>query len=169
MNTVIQATAERFAQDPAAAQSSPSVNARVVDGRAELTAGQQTWYADLPLSLGGTNGAPSPTAYLLGALVGCAVAFLHDTLGPQMGIRIDDVGAVARCRTDARGLLGMDSVAPDLADIELEIWIASPDPEDRVQELYRTWLERCPIYLALAKPMPISARLVTGARQAATV
>jgi uncharacterized OsmC-like protein len=164
MYSTIEATRQRFSAEPEAARSSPAVTARLADGRAELTAGSASWLADLPLALGGTNGAPSPTAYLLGALAGCAVAFLHDTLAPELGVRIDDVGAVARCKADARGLVGLDA-APDLSNLELEIWIASPDPDDRVQLLYRTWLERCPIYLALVKPMPVAARLVSAALQ----
>ncbi len=91
---------------------------------------------------------------------------MHDTLAPQLGIRIDDVSAVARCTTDARGLLGMDGVAPDLAAIELDIQVSSPEPEERIQELYRVWLERCPIYLAIAKPNAITTRLSTAARVA---
>jgi len=67
---VISATIDRFSKEPEAARSAPAVAGRVVDGRAELSVGSFTWYADLPAALGGTNTAPSPTAYLLGALAG---------------------------------------------------------------------------------------------------
>jgi len=56
----------------------------------------------------------------------------------------------------------MDGVAPDLAAIELDIEISSPEPEERIQELYQVWLERCPIYLALGKPNAITTRLTTA-------
>ena len=100
--------------------------------------------------------APSPTAYLLGALAGCAVAFLHDTLAPLFDVAIDDATAVARCSTDARGLLGIDGVAPDLADIELEIRVASTSPKANVDAMFAAWRERCPIYLALIKVQSVA-------------
>jgi uncharacterized OsmC-like protein len=160
---IIRATEELFRANPEGARSSPTVKARLADGRAELSAGPYTWHADLPPALGGTNTAPSPTAYLLGALAGCAVVFIHDTLGPQLGIRIDDVTAVARCATDARGLLGLDGVAPDLGGIEVEISVSSPDGSERVDEVYRAWLERCPIYLAVRSPNAVETRLAVPA------
>lgn len=88
---------------------------------------------------------------------------MRDTLAPQLGISIDDVSAVARCTTDARGLLGMDGVPADLEAIELEITVASSEPEDRLQELYSVWLERCPIYLGIRKPNEIASRLTVAA------
>ncbi len=113
-------------------------------------------------ALGGENLAPSPTAYLLGALAGCAVAFLHDTLAPEFDVQIDDVTAVARCSTDLRGLLGIDGVAPDLGDIELDITVSSPSPDDRIEAMLDAWRERCPIYLALLKPQSIALTVSTG-------
>jgi uncharacterized OsmC-like protein len=96
------------------------------------------------------------TAYLLGALAGCAVAFLHDTLAPGFDVQIDDVTAVARGSSDARGLLGLDGVAPDLADLSLEIKVSSPSPKDRVDAMLAAWRDRCPIYLALLKSQSIA-------------
>src|SRR5258705_1521517 len=104
--TTIAETEARFRADPSAAKSSPAVTATLANGRARLSSGPFNWDSDLPAALGGENQAPSPTAYLLGALAGCAVAFLHDTLAPQFGVRIDGVKAVAKAASDARGLLG---------------------------------------------------------------
>jgi uncharacterized OsmC-like protein len=161
--TVMAETEARFRADPATAHSTPTVTASLVDGRARVTAGAFTWDADLPLTLGGENGAPSPTAYLLGALAGCAVAFLNDTLAPRFEVRIDDVMAVARCSTDQRGLLGLDGVAPDLTDLALEIRVSSTSTEDRVEAMLAAWRERCPIFLALIKPQSIALTTTNGA------
>src|SRR3954466_14133037 len=114
---VLAETETRFRTDPSTARSTPPVPAALANGRARLSAGPFNWDADLPLALGGENLAPSPTAYLLGALAGCAVAFLHDTLAPQFDVHIDDASAVARCATDQRGLLGLDDARPDLTDL----------------------------------------------------
>jgi len=158
-------TEARFRADPTTARSTPTVTATLANGRARLSAGAFNWDADLPAALGGENLAPSPTAYLLGALAGCAVAFLHDTLAPQFEVAIDDVTAVARCASDARGLLGLEGVAPDLGDLSLEIQLTSSSPDGAVQAMLAAWRERCPIFLALQKPLPV--RLTTGPAPAA--
>src|SRR5947207_11161178 len=101
--TVLAETEARFKADPSTARSKPTVTASLVNGRARLSAGPFNWDADLPAALGGENLAPSPTAYLLGALAGCAVVFLRDTLAPQFGVELDDVTATATASSDARG------------------------------------------------------------------
>jgi uncharacterized OsmC-like protein len=153
---IVATTTERFRADPTAARSTPSVTATLGNGHARLTAGGFNWDADLPTSLGGQNLAPSPTAYLLGALAGCGVAFLHDTLAPQFGVRVDSVTVVARCSSDLRGLLGIDEARPELMDIGLDIEVTSPDPESRTGPMLDAWRERCPIYLALVRPNVVS-------------
>jgi uncharacterized OsmC-like protein len=159
---VLAASALRFAADPDRARSAPAVTASLVNGHARLSAGPFNWDADLPPAIGGENLAPSPTAYLLGALAGCAVAFIHDTLAPQLGLRLDDVSAVARCTTDARGLLGMAGAVPDLGEVAIEIHVISPEAADRLQLLFEAWQQRCPVYLALVDPMAVQATFTTG-------
>jgi uncharacterized OsmC-like protein len=161
--TVLADTEARFRADPSKARSTPAVTASLVNGHARLSAGPFNWDADLPLTLGGQNLAPSPTAYLLGALAGCAVAFLHDTLAPQFEVKIDDVAAVARCSTDQRGLLAFAGVAPDLADLALEIRVSSSSPQDRVDAMLTAWRDRCPIYLALLKPQSVALTIARDA------
>lgn len=160
--SLIRESEERFRADPEAARAAPSVTATLANGRARLSSGAFNWEADLGPAVGGGNLAPSPTAYLLGALAACAVVFVRDTLAPQMGIELDDVSAEARCTADSRGLLGIDGVAADLGAIELDITVTSTESEDRLQELYRVWLERCPIYLAIRKPNDITSRLTVA-------
>jgi uncharacterized OsmC-like protein len=146
----------KFRTDPDSARGTPTVIATLTEGRAHLSAGPFSWDADLPTVIGGTNQAPSPTAYLLGALAGCGVAFLNDTLAPQFGVRIDDIKATARCSTDLRGLLGIDGASPELGDIQLTIAGATPDPASKTGPMFDAWRARCPIYLALLKPNQVS-------------
>jgi uncharacterized OsmC-like protein len=154
--TMLAETEAKFRSDPPTAKSSPTVTASLVNGRARLSAGPFNWDADLPAALGGENVAPSPTAYLLGALAGCAVAFLHDMLAPAFDVQVDDVTAVASASSDARGLLGLDGVAPDLADLALDIKVSTSSPKDRIHAMLAAWRKRCPIYLALLKPQSIA-------------
>ncbi len=154
----IEQTIATWTEEPDKARSAPTVTARAEDTQAVIQAGPFTWRADLPSPLGGTNQAPSPTALLLSALAGCAVVFVQDTLGPQLGITITAVEATVRCKTDGRGLLGMDGAKPDLQNMTLDVSVASPDGEAAVAELARVWEERCPIYLALEKPTGVAVQ-----------
>ena len=160
---LIEQSAWLWTKEPDKAQVNPVVRARSDGARAVLEAGPFTWQSDLPAHLGGENKAPSPTALLLGALSGCAVLFIRDTIAPQLGVRVDSVHAEARCKADFRGRLGMPGALPDLQDLEITIRIQSPDSDEKVQKVYLAWLQRSPIYLALARPLRVKAKLVRAA------
>ena len=94
---------------------------------------------------------------MLSALAGCTVVFIRDTLAPQLGVTVDTIEATAQCETDARGLL--NSVAPDVHKVGLTIAIHSRKDEDAVRRVYPAWQERCPVYLALTKALPVATSL----------
>lgn len=157
MTTIdIGETVRTFTDDPDKGRTAPAVAAVLVNGHARLSAGPFNWDADLPAVVGGGNQAPSPTAYLLGALAGCAVTFVNDTLAPEFGVEITDLRATARCRADLGGLVGVPGASPALAGLELDIEIDSPGPADRVEAVRTAWLERCPVYLALLTPNAVT-------------
>ena len=158
----IEATIDAWTKDPERALGAPVVTARAEESQAVIQAGPFTWRADLPPALGGTNEAPSPTALLLGALAGCAVVFVRDTLAPQLGVRVDAVEATVRCETDARGLLGLGGAEPDLRNVSLDVTVQSPDGDAGVKKIAEAWLQRCPIYLALLKPTDVAVQFQAG-------
>jgi uncharacterized OsmC-like protein len=49
----------------------------------------------------------------------------------------------------------MDGADPRLTGLSIEITIDTPNSPERVEELRRAWLQRCPIYLALLNPVPV--------------
>jgi uncharacterized OsmC-like protein len=155
----IEETVRLWQAQPDKAKGKPTVTARAEGSKAVMEHGSFSWRTDMPVPLGGTNEAPSPTALLLSALAGCAVVFIRDTLAPQLGVTLDAVEATAECETDARGLLGMRGAAPDLSKITLTIGLKSFEPEDAVRRVYRAWRKRCPVYLALTKALPVAAKL----------
>ena len=155
----IQETTRLWQTDSGKAKGKPAVKGRSDGAQAVLEFGSFSWRTDLPPPLGGSGGAPSPTALLLSALAGCAVVFIRDTLAPQLGVQVEGVEATAQCEADSRGLLGMEGTVPDLQNVQLTIRIQSPEPEEKVRRLYETWLERCPIYLALIKPLRVETAL----------
>ena len=152
MNIALSESIERYTADPAAGQISPKVTAALTQGRARLGAGSFSWETDLPQPVGGSNESPSPTAYLLGALAGCAVAFIHDTLAPQFEVEITELSATASCTTNLGGLLDVDGTTPDLQQLRIEITVSSTSPAEQVEAMQRAWLARCPVYLALRNP-----------------
>jgi len=163
MTARINESVEKFRADPAAGVTTPSVTATLLNGHARLSSGPFNWESDLGPAVGGENLAPSPTAYLLGALAGCGVVFLRDTLAPLFDVTLDDIQATANCRADVGGLLGIDGATPALEQIELRIQVSSSDPSERVDAMFATWKERCPIYLALINPNQIAVALEVAA------
>lgn len=159
----IQASARLWLEDPAKAKVKPTVKGRSDSAQVVLESGPFSWRSDLPPSLGGTNTSPSPTAFLLGALVACSVVLIRDTLAPQLGVQIGSVEAIAQCDADFRGALAMDGAARDLQNLHLTIKVQSPDSEENVQKLYQAWQERCPIYLAMINPTQVSLTFETNA------
>lgn len=160
---VIEQSVQLWTKEPDKAKASPVVKARSEGAQAVVEAGSFSWQADLPPTLGGENKAASPTAMLLGALAGCAVVLIRDTLAPQLGVRVDAVKAEVRCKADFRGLLAIAGSAPDIQDVEINIQIDSPESQEKVQSLYQAWLDRCPVYLALTKPLTVKTSLSKAA------
>lgn len=161
MTAVLDESVQRYTSEPGSGRIRPTVTGTAAGGSTRLSGGKFNWEADLPPMIGGGNLAPSPTAYLLGALAGCAVAFVKDTLAPQFGVRIDDVRAEASCSSDLGGLLGVEGTNPRLTDLAIEITIDSPDDQDRIEEVKQAWLQRCPVYLALVEPQEVAVRFTS--------
>jgi uncharacterized OsmC-like protein len=160
---IIEQSVQSWTSEPDKARVSPVVRARTDGAQAVVEAGPFSWRTDVPVALGGENKAASPTALLLGALAGCAAVFIRDTLAPQLGVRVDAVQAEVKCRADFHGLLAMPGASPDLEDLEITIQIQSPEATEQVQALYRAWLDRCPVYLALTKSLTVRTALATSA------
>lgn len=156
MTAVLEESVQRYTADPESGRVSATVTATAGTGPTRLSGGKFNWDTDLPPMIGGSNLAPGPTGYLLGALAGCAVAFIKDTLAPQFAVRLNEVRAVASCTSDLGGLLGVPGSRPNLDGMAIEIVIDSPDEEDKVERVKRAWVERCPIYLALVDPHEVS-------------
>lgn len=159
-DTIVHETVQLWKEHPEKALVKPRIEARADGQQAVVDAGSFNWRADLPVPLGGTNAAPSPTAALLGALASCAVVFIRDTLAPSLAVRVTDVRATAQCSADFRGLLAMDGIAPDLQNLQIDIELSTPDGEDAARRVFQAWLARCPIYLALVKPTEVRTNLL---------
>lgn len=159
---VIAETVEIWTKEPDKAKVSPSATAKMEGAKAVIEAGPFKLETDLPPALGGSNAAPSPTLLLLSALAGCGAVFVRDTLAPQMGIEVDSVEAVAQCDADMGGLVGTEGAVPDLTNLRLVVRVSSSGGEADAKRLSEVWSERCPIYLALSKPMDVQVNFEAG-------
>jgi len=156
---VIHNTSQLWRAEPEKARGRLAVSAASEGAAASFVTGSFSWRADLPVTLGGGNSAPSPTALLLSALAGCAVLFLRDILAPQLGVALHSVRATASCESDDRGLLGIGGAVPDLQDLALKVEIDSPSPQEKIGALFEVWRQRCPVYLALTLPQNVRVSL----------
>lgn len=128
------------------------MTATLTEGRTRLGAGSFTGETDLPQPVGGHHESPSPTACLLGALAGCAVAFIHGTLAAQFEVEITALSATVGCTTHLGGLLDVEGATPELEQLRIEITVSPTGPAERVEVMQQAWLQRCPVYLALRDP-----------------
>lgn len=147
---------QQFKEQPETAKVASIVKATTKDNFVILESGKFAFLVDEPPPLGGGNKAVNPTQLFLGALAGCAGAFIKDTLAPLGGVSIDDVEVEVGCQADLRGLLGIGDVQPDYQNISLSITIHSKDSEDKIEQLFELYQKRCPIYLGIIKPMSIA-------------
>ena len=155
----LETTMKFWSESPESAMSHPTVTARSNGSGVQLQSGRFQMMLDLPPALGGANEAPSPTAFLLSALAGCAVAFIQNVLAPQLGVRVYKVAARASCDSDLRGLLGSPEATPELQNLRLDLEVESPDGEEAVCRLVDVWQERCPTFLALTGAIPVATSL----------
>lgn len=158
--SVITESVEKFSADPGTGRITPAVTATAANGHTRLSTGPFNFECDLPPAVGGGGTAPSPTAYLLGALAGCAVSFIFSTLAPQFDVELDELSATARCESSLAALVGVEGAVPDLTGLTIEIAIVSPSPAERVDAMRRAWTERCPVYLSLVRPMAVDVQFV---------
>jgi uncharacterized OsmC-like protein len=159
VSEVIQATVRLYQEQPEQAVLKPALKATSQGSQAVMEVGPYTLSCDTLPAFGGTNQAPSPTAFFLGALAGCAVVFIRDTLSPQLEVEVSQVEATATCEYDLRGLLGFSGVVNDFQNVQINVVIQSPEPEEKVRELFETWKKRCPILLGMLKSLPVVTTL----------
>jgi len=93
----------------------PTATATLANGRARISSGPFNWDADLPTAIDGANHSPSTTAYLLGALAGCAVVFVHATPPREFEVGIEELTAEARCATDLGACSASRTLTPGYA------------------------------------------------------
>lgn len=114
---------------------------------------------DEPETLGGTDVAPNPVEYLIGAWAGCLNVVCHVVAG-ELGFEIDELSIEIAGDLDPRTFLGESTESrAGYREIRATIDVQSTATEETLS----TWLqrieERCPITDNLANPTPIAVSL----------
>lgn len=100
---------------------------------------------DEPKELGGTDRAPNPVEYLLGALGGC-INVLVTTFADQFSVEVRELNVHIEGDLDPDGFLGKNpNVRPGYEEIRYRIDIDSPSPNENIKALIDHVEKVCPV------------------------
>lgn len=145
---------------PSVGQRVYAVAAVVEDGLAcRVEEKEHSLLVDLPPSMGGDGGGPSPSMLMRAALSSC-VAIGIKMWAARRGVAIDRIAVRLETDVDARGQFGVaDDVSPGFEDIRLEIDIRSPVDPELIRDIIRTSLRYSPLMDAVREPQEISTHI----------
>ena len=114
---------------------------------------------DEPKPLGGTDEAPNPVEYLLGAWAGCLNVVGHG-VADEMDLEIDDLSIDIEGDLDPAKFLGEDpDVRAGYQHIEVTVDAEVDADDETVQEWLETVEKRCPVGDTVANPTPVDVSL----------
>lgn len=104
-----------------------------------------TFLVDEPEKLGGTNKAPTPLEYVLGAFNGCLFVVIQ-MIAREQQFQFKDVVIESYGTVDRRGLLGTADVSPHFQEVVNEITFVTEESKERLDALKAEVQKRCPMY-----------------------
>eukprot|EP00656_Telonema_subtile_P006991 TRINITY_DN13263_c0_g1_i2.p1 TRINITY_DN13263_c0_g1~~TRINITY_DN13263_c0_g1_i2.p1 ORF type:complete len:203 (-),score=51.21 TRINITY_DN13263_c0_g1_i2:232-840(-) len=155
---------DAFRADSSAAQAIFASSSELTSGlRSSFTIRDKfTIHVDEPKGLGGTDTAPNPVEYLLGALGSCQ-EITYKAYGQAMGIKIDRVAVDIEGHIDLRGFLGVKyeggTARPGFHTIEGTVTITSEADLATLEQLKVAVDAHCPV-LDMLKAVPTTIKLV---------
>ena len=103
-------------------------------------------YTDVPPSIGGNGGAPTPGALVRSALTSCTAIGIK-LWAARAGVQIDFVEVLLEGDVDARGEMGVDDdVAPGFLDLQLKISVRTSAARKDVEAIINRSLKYSPLY-----------------------
>jgi len=110
---------------------------------------------DEPEELGGTNVAPNPVEYILGALAGCINVVGH-TVAQEMDMAIDDIEIEIEGDLDPAKFLGADpEPRAGYQNVRVDVTVETDADESTVATWLESVRERCPVSDTIANETPI--------------
>ena len=102
-----------------------------------------TFRTDEPAAVGGTDNAPTPMQYVVGAVNGC-VTVVIEAVAAEYGIAIDGVRTHSVAHQDVRGFRGTADVSPHFTDFTLTVEMVTATPESDLTAFKHQVERRCP-------------------------
>ena len=121
-----------------------------------------TFTVDEPQPLGGTDAAPNPVEYLLGAWAGCLNVVAH-TVAADHGIALEGVDIEIAGELDPRKFLGeAEDLRAGYQSVRAEITAHTDADEAALAAWAEAVEERCPVADNLAHPTPTDVTVKTA-------
>lgn len=83
---------------------------------------------DEPVTVGGTNSAPTPMEFVAAAVGGCATVVIEQ-VASELGIRFDAIETETTAHQDVRGFRGTANVSPHFLDFTLHLRVVTAASE----------------------------------------
>ncbi len=159
---VIPTGASAFAASPESALKTYRVESRQEAGlKSTVRTRTFTFDVDEPLTLGGTDLAPSPVEYALAALATCQ-EITYRLHADHLGIALDGVAVTLEGDIDLRGFVGSDQpIRPGFLAIRGTVTLDSQAPVEDLERLRDHVNAHCPVLDLLSNPTPLHLDLLT--------
>ncbi|WP_394214276.1 OsmC family protein [Brachybacterium vulturis] len=112
--------------------------------RTDVTIRRHSFTLDEPVAAGGTDTAPTPLEYVVGALNGC-VTVLVDLVAADLGITVEHVVSKAVAEQDRDGIAGVPGVRTHFSSVRLDVQVTSSAEAGALEELAAEVERRCPM------------------------
>lgn len=112
--------------------------------RTDVTIRRHRFTLDEPVAAGGTDTAPTPLEYVVGALNGC-VTVLVDLVAADLGITVEHVVTDAVAEQDRDGIAGVPGVRTHFSSVRLDVRVTSSADAEQLEALAAEVERRCPM------------------------
>ena len=110
-----------------------------------VRAGEFQFLIDEPAGFGGENKAPSPVAYLLGAIAGCVTA-IGVQAAKELGVTITKLNPTVTGKINSESFLGISrSERSGFSEILISLDLESDAGADQLIQWEKALRERCPV------------------------
>jgi uncharacterized OsmC-like protein len=159
----LNAATAYLTEHPAEARYTDSrATARIGQGlKATVTGdGDELLTTDMPASVGGGDGAPSPGWFLRAAEASC-VATLIAMRAAQLDLQLAGVEVTVDSESDDRGILGIDATVPagplsTRITVRVGLGSSAPPADPKDVEAIVAWaVDHCPVTDAVRRAVPL--------------
>lgn len=113
-----------------------------------------SFLVDEPETLGGTDLAPNPVEYLIGAAASC-FAITFEVLASQQGIQLEQVEVDITADLNAAVFLGLEEGDSGIINPALQIKAATSASKEVVEQIARIALSKSPVLASLEKEIKL--------------